>query len=115
MKDYIYRLRQKPEETRKQYVFFFIAIFMSLVIGLWIYSLTHKFSSPSNQNDSIQVSEDIKPFKMFANTIKDTYQNAKASAVDPFTKNDTPSNVKQSESAENKAMIPLIVVDNPQE
>lgn len=106
MKDYIYKLRSKPEEIRKQYMFFFIAIFMTIVGGIWIYSLTNTLAGKSD-NPSVGVSEDVKPFSLFANTIKDTYQNIKASASDPFTKDK-----KEVIPVENQKMIPLTVIDN---
>jgi hypothetical protein len=109
MKDYIYRLREKPEEVRKQYMFFFIAVSMAIVGGIWIYGLTNSFSK-APANSEVGVNEDIKPFALFADSLKDTYKNVKASAIDPFSKDD-----KKQENVipvENQKMIPLTVIDN---
>ncbi|MBP9716226.1 MAG: hypothetical protein KBD48_03510 [Candidatus Pacebacteria bacterium] len=109
MKDYIYKLRSKPEEIRKQYMFFFIAIFMTIVGGVWVYSLTNTFFK-SSASPEVGLSEDVKPFALFASSIKDTYKNVKASAVDPFTKDK--EEIKDVIPVENQKMITLTVIDN---
>lgn len=112
MKDYIYKLRAKPEEVRKQYMFFFMAISMAVVCGIWAYSLTNNFSK-SDDTPSVGINEDVKPFALFGQTVKSTYENVKASAVDPFSKKE--NKIQESTiPVENQKIIPLTVIDNPQ-
>jgi hypothetical protein len=49
---------------------------MSIVVFIWVYSLGSHF----NNKTSEQANNDLKPFKLFANSISNTYQNITASA-----------------------------------
>lgn len=105
MKDYIYKLRDKPEHIRKQYMVIFLVISMSIVCGIWIYSITGRFTSQT----SVSIDNDIKPFTLFGQSIKSTYKNVTASAADA---------VKLKENIEDRAnqkMIPLTVVNKSQQ
>jgi len=91
MREYIKKIQSKSEETRKL-IFAGSLIFLMSIIGfIWIYSLSVKFGSPKIAE---QANEDIKPFKLFSNTMSDTYKNLSASvgkttAIKDEIKNDT--------------------------
>lgn len=76
MHSYVKKLQSKSEESRKQILTFSLLICMSVVVFIWVYSLGSRF----NENTSEQASNDLKPFKLFANSISNTYQNITASA-----------------------------------
>ncbi|MCX6756412.1 MAG: hypothetical protein NTX85_03665 [Candidatus Nomurabacteria bacterium] len=107
MKDYIYKLREKPEHIRKQYMVIFLVVTMSVVLGIWIYGLTNRFDAQV----SVNIDNDIKPFTLFGESIKNTYSDLTASAADSL-KNKTDSNV---DPHANQKLIPLTVVNNPQQ
>ncbi len=85
MNSYVKKLQSKTEESRKQILTFSLLICMSVVVFIWVYSLGGRF----NERTSEQASNDLKPFKLFANSISNTYQNITASAKDaPTVKED---------------------------
>jgi len=51
------QIREKPEHIRRLYVWFFVAIFMLLIIGIWFISLKSSLNSSKglNQEDKLQV------------------------------------------------------------
>jgi len=49
---------------------------MSLVSFIWIYNLGTRFGDPQVKE---QANKDIKPFKLFSNSISDTYKNVSSS------------------------------------
>jgi len=68
MRAHIKKLQSKSEQTRKQILIGSIIVCMSLVIFVWVSSLGHKF----NKETSTNTQEEIKPFAIFGQTIKDT-------------------------------------------
>ncbi len=76
MKEYIKKLQAKDEEKRKLIMLWFMIGSMSLVSIIWIYSLGVRFGDPKIKE---QTKEDIKPFKMFSNSISNTIKNVGAS------------------------------------
>jgi hypothetical protein len=76
MRAYIKKLQSKKEETRKQIFAGAMISSMSIVAIIWVYSLGVRFGSPEIK---VQANEDIKPFKLFTNSISDTYKNISAS------------------------------------
>lgn len=107
MKDYIYKLREKPEHIRKQYMIIFLVASMSVVAGIWIYGLTHRFDTKIISN---KIDKDIKPFTLFGQSLKNTYSDVTASAADS-----TKKEVDIVNPHANQKMIPLTVVNNPQQ
>jgi protein involved in sex pheromone biosynthesis len=59
---------------------------MSIVVFIWVYSLGSHF----NNKTSEQANNDLKPFKLFANSISNTYQNITASAGSASTTKEEP-------------------------
>ena len=107
MKDYIYKLREKPEHIRKQYMVIFLTIAMSVILGIWIYGLTNRFNAQVSTN----IDNDIKPFTLFGKSLKNTYSDVTASAADSLK-------IKKDDSVDphaNQKLIPLTVVNNPQQ
>lgn len=86
MNSYVRKLQSKSEESRKQILTFSLLICMSAVVFLWVYSLGNRF----NDKTSEQASNDLKPFKLFANSISSTYQNITASAGSTTTVKEEP-------------------------
>jgi len=76
MKQYIKKIQAKDEDTRKFIFVSSMIICMALVAFVWIYNLTTRFSDPKV---ATQANQDIKPFKLFTNSISDTYNNVNAS------------------------------------
>lgn len=75
MIDYIKKIQTKSEDTRKR-ILFFSMVFSMFIVGLvWLYSLGVRFDSEVKE----QAREDVKPFKMFSQSISDTYKNVQAS------------------------------------
>ena len=76
MRAYIKKLQSKSEDTRKLIFVCALILSMSFVSFIWIYNLGTRFGSP---DITTQTNEDIKPFKLFSNSISDTYKNMSAS------------------------------------
>jgi len=76
MRAYIKKLQSKEEPVRKQIFAGAMVVTMSLVGVVWVYGLGVRFGNPDVKT---QASEDIKPFKLFSNSISDTYKNVSAS------------------------------------
>jgi hypothetical protein len=75
MRTYIRKLQAKPEHVRKQILYGTIAISMVFVGFIWISGLGSRFSKQNPE----KISEDIKPFALFGQSISDTYKNISAS------------------------------------
>ena len=75
MRQYIKKLQSKPEIVRKQMMYGFIAVSMSIVVLIFLSTLGHRFG-PQN---IAKVKEDIKPFALFGQAVSDTYGNISAS------------------------------------
>ncbi len=76
MKAYIKKIQSKDEDTRKFIFIVSLVLCMAIVGFIWIYNLGTRFSNPKVAE---QTNEDIKPFKLFTNSISDTYKNVSAS------------------------------------
>jgi hypothetical protein len=90
MNSYIKKLQSKSEDTRKLIFVGSLIVCMSLVGVVWIYGLGTRFSSPKV---AVQSDEDIKPFKLFTNSISDTFKNISASVGSINNKKDTTGDV----------------------
>lgn len=76
MRAYIKKLQAKDEDTRKFIFISTMIVCMSFVAFVWIYNLGTRFGNPKIAE---QANEDIKPFKLFSNSLSDTYNNMSAS------------------------------------
>lgn len=76
MRKYIKKLQSKSEDTRKLIFVGSLIVCMSFVSFIWIYNLGNRFGNPQVKE---QANADIKPFKLFSNSISDTYKNVSAS------------------------------------
>lgn len=75
MKQYIQKIRSKPEQERKQYAMLWTIVSMAVVGSIWIYSMSERFDSKV----SVQAKEDIKPFSLLGKSLSNTYSNISAS------------------------------------
>lgn len=102
MRTYIKKLQSKNEETRKQ-IFAGIMIGSMLVVSfVWIYSLGVRFGGTEAK---AKVDEDIKPFKLFSNSISETYKNISGSV------GNAPSLKESQEESKLQKQIDLIPVE----
>jgi hypothetical protein len=114
MRAYIKKLQAKDEIVRKQIFFGLMVISMAFVGFIWIYNLTDRFDNKVKE----QAREDLKPFKLFANSLSGTYENISAS-VGNISKGkiiDSINNVSAVDKNEEKKVkeekqIDLIVVE----
>ena len=107
MRAYIKKIQSKDEETRKLILVGSLIVCMSFVSFIWIYNLGTRFSSPSIKT---QTSADIKPFKLFSNSISDTYNSVSASVGKISPLKDTVTN---EVNLKQEKQIDLIPVENP--
>jgi len=89
MRAHIKKLQSKSEDTRKLIFAGTMIVCMSLVSLVWIYGLGVRFGNPEVK---IQANEDIKPFKMFGDSISSTLKNVSASVGSIDMKKDLSSN-----------------------
>ncbi len=75
MRAYIKNLQSKDEIVRKQIFFGLMVVSMFVVGFVWIYNLTDRLDKKVSE----QVREDVKPFKLFANSLSSTYKDISAS------------------------------------
>ena len=106
MYSYIRKLRSKSEQSRKQIFALTMIGSMAFVVFIWIYGLNAKFSSPKVKD---QVSQDIKPFKLFANSLSNTYENISANVIKAPSVN---TNTTDELSNKPEKQIQLIQVEN---
>lgn len=76
MRAHIKKLQSKSEDTRKLIFVGTMIVCMSFVSFVWIYGLGVRFGNPEVKQ---QADEDIKPFKLFGDSISSTYKNVSAS------------------------------------
>ena len=76
MRQYIKKLQSKDEDTRKVILATTMIVCMSFVVFVWVYNLGTRLGNPKV---AVQANEDIKPFKLFSNSLSDTYKNMSAS------------------------------------
>ena len=101
MREYIRKLRSKKESTRKRLLTTWMVISMFVVGSVWILGLGNHF----NQKVAMKTRDDVRPFKLFANSISKTYKNITASV------GNIPSLKKDYSNQENKKQIDLEVVE----
>jgi hypothetical protein len=75
MRQYIKKLQSKSEDTRKIIFTGTMIVSMSIVGLVWFYSLGTRFDSSMKT----KVNEDIKPFKLFSDSISSTFKDTTAS------------------------------------
>jgi hypothetical protein len=110
MNSYIKKLQSKKEDTRKLIFFGSLAVCMSLVGFIWVYSLGVRFGNPKV---AVQADEDIKPFKLFTNSISDTFKNISASVGSINNKKDATTEV-QPQTGKQIDLIPVEYSTNNQ-
>ncbi len=76
MRKYIATLKEKPEHVRKQALMVAMAVCMTIVGSVWMYSLGTSFGST---NVVAQTAEEVKPLTLFGSSLKNTYKNMVAS------------------------------------
>lgn len=76
MRAYIKKIQAKDEDSRKQILLWLMIISMSIVSAIWAYSLGIRLGSPKIKE---QTKEDIKPFKLFSNSVSEVMKNVGAS------------------------------------
>lgn len=100
MRAYIKKLQNKDEIVRKQIFAGLLVVSMTIVGFVWIYNLGNRFDKEVKE----QAREDIKPFKLFSNSISNTYKNISASVG-----NISVSKIK--EEIEKEKQIDLIIIE----
>jgi len=75
MLKYIKRVQAKDRDARKKVLIVWMSVSMVIVVSVWICGLVGRFGPQT----VAKVGEDIKPFKLFANSMSQTYQNISAS------------------------------------
>lgn len=105
MRAYIKKLQSKTEETRKLIFMTSLIVTMSVVSFIWIYSLSDRLG---DKEVKLQANEDIKPFKLFTNSISNTFKNTSAS-VGKISSNK--KEIKEESSTEPEKQIDLIPVE----
>ncbi len=78
MRAYIKKLQAKDEDTRKRILVGSMIGSMAFVVFVWVYGLGVRFGNPEIRQ---QANEDIKPFKLFGNSLSNTYKNISASVI----------------------------------
>jgi len=68
MKNYIKKIKNKPEHERKKFLILWMFVSMVIVVFIWVYSLGSRFNGSTKE----KVREDIQPFNMFKDTISET-------------------------------------------
>jgi hypothetical protein len=89
MHNYIKKLQSKNENTRKQILIVSMVVSMVVVGSVWIYGLSTRFGPQT----VAKVNEDVKPFKLFGDSLAETYKNISASVGNISSissKNNTP-------------------------
>lgn len=107
MEKFISNLREKPESDRKKILFISLAVVMTIIVGLWIYSLTHRFTKKEVAQET---KEDIEPFKLMSSKFQNIFQNMTASAGKANIKN-TKDDTIEKENLDNTKVIDLIPVN----
>lgn len=95
MKEYIQKLRSKPEAERKQFAYMATIACMVVVGVVWIYGLVSHFGAKETK---VQASNESKPFTVLANSFKSAYENISASvnqakSISTIIKKDAPVEV----------------------
>lgn len=107
MEKFISNLREKPENHKKRILFMSLIVSMFIIVGLWVYSLTHSFSPKQVVQET---KEDAKPFNLLGLKFKDMYQNITASAGKAkinISKNETTVNKEKFDDTKVIDLIPV--------
>lgn len=104
MRAYIKKLQSKKEDTRKQIFLGAMIVAMSFVTFVWVYSLGVRFGDPVAKE---KTNEDIKPFKLFTDSISNTYKNIGASVGKAPTTDIIPQEEVNTESEKQIDLIPV--------
>lgn len=96
MNTYIKKLQSKGEAERKQILVASLVLSMAMVGSVWIYSLNDRFTSTDSEKSVAEEESTVKPFKLFANSVSNTYKDITASVGNfSFKKSNTVSEQKQ--------------------
>lgn len=94
MFDYLEKLRQKPEKTRKRISLLFSLLFVSIIFLIWVTAIYPSFREEKKINDKIANIE-VSPFSTFGNlfsesvsSISDQVQKIKEVSSNFFGKTD---------------------------
>jgi hypothetical protein len=104
MRAYIKKLQAKDEIVRKQIFAGLMVVSMAFVGFIWIYNLGDRLDHKAKE----QVREDVKPFKLFANSLSSTYKNISASVGNIST---SKTEEKKVEEVKPQKQVDLIVVE----
>jgi len=78
MSKFIHKIKQKPEEQRKQIVLFVMVILMSLVVLVWLSTLGVK----DKKQKKVEEDTGPSPFTMLVKSFSETYDGIKDSVSD---------------------------------
>ena len=98
MKEYIQKIKSKPEAERKQFAYMATIACMVVVGGIWLYGLVGRFSAKDAEP---KVENTTKPFSVLIDSVKGTYDNISASVDQAksisniIKKEDTPNNANE--------------------
>ena len=70
MKNFVKKLREKPEEERKHILHISTFVCAILLIAFWSFTLKQDFSDPDLQ---VRVQQEVKPFKDLQANVLDSY------------------------------------------
>ncbi len=107
MRAYIKKLQGKNEDTRKMIFTGTMIVSMSIVGLVWFYSLGTRFDSSVKE----QANNDIKPFQLFGNSIKDTIKNVTASVGRAPTIKEVVTTKEEPASSAGEKQIDLIPIE----
>lgn len=106
MRQYIKKLQAKEESKRKTIFTGLMIGSMSFVALVWAYSLGVRFGNPEVK---VQADEDIKPFKLFSNSLSETFKDIGASVGKAPSSSD--NEIKDIETKVEEKQIDLIPVE----
>lgn len=106
MRAYIRKIQAKKVETRKQIFAGLLIVSMFFVCLIWVYTLGVRFGNPKVKE---QTREDIKPFKLFGNSISSTYKEISNSIDKVPSKKDL---IKEESDTSLENQVDLIPVEN---
>jgi hypothetical protein len=86
MREYIHKLRSKPEDARKRILAGSLVVSMAFVGVVWIYSLGYRLHTEVTPEATATA---VKPFSVFAESVSSAYQNISASVGSISYKTDT--------------------------
>ena len=72
MRKIIHRLRQRPEEEKRQILHISIIIIAIALIVLWVFSLNKTLSTPETKE---KFKNDLKPFSILKNNLSEGFKN----------------------------------------